>query len=68
MKKVQAKVSEGPRQDAPKIMSYAELLIEPCECVRCGQCNGQGAIRVKTDGYPEWDIETCGECGGTGTI
>lgn len=37
-----------------------------CHCVSCGECGGRGTVEVRTDGYPEYDLETCPECRGTG--
>lgn len=38
----------------------------PCTCERCCMCNGSGRLRVPTGGYPEWDLESCDDCRGTG--
>ncbi len=35
-----------------------------CRCISCHECHGQGTIRVP--GYPEWELETCDECRGSG--
>lgn len=42
------------------------LKASPCTCERCCMCNGSGRMRVPTGGYPEWDLESCDECRGTG--
>lgn len=39
---------------------------ETCKCVQCHACRGSRNIRVRCDGYPEWDLETCPECDGEG--
>ena len=38
----------------------------PCECVICWTCRGTGNVEVKTDGYPEYDLEACSDCRGSG--
>ena len=40
----------------------------PYRCVSCGVCHGSGEVEVATDGYPEWELETCDECDGYGTV
>lgn len=44
--------------------------VSECRCVRCGDCGGSGQTRVKAleYEYPEWDLETCSTCGGTGIV
>lgn len=37
-----------------------------CDCVSCGECNGSGRIRVKCEGFPEYEVVTCPDCRGTG--
>ncbi len=37
-----------------------------CRCVSCSECKGTGQVTVPTDGYPEWDLETCPACHGSG--
>jgi DnaJ-class molecular chaperone len=37
-----------------------------CRCVHCGDCGGSGQITVPTPGYPEWDLESCSNCRGSG--
>ena len=37
-----------------------------CSCVLCVACRGTGQVMVAQDGYPEQDLETCSDCGGTG--
>ena len=49
-------------------LSLGELKREPCRCVICGDCNGSGQVRVRTGGFPEWELETCGTCYGYGTV
>ncbi len=39
-----------------------------CTCVRCGDCGGSGNFRVDDLGMPEWDLEPCQQCGGTGIV
>ena len=39
-----------------------------CRCVSCPSCRGTGQQEYDTGSYPEWDLETCDECEGTGTI
>lgn len=42
------------------------MIVDPCRCVWCGGCSGSGRVEVPTNGYPEWELESCTECGGTG--
>lgn len=38
-----------------------------CECVSCPECRGLGQVEVHDPvGYPEYDLESCGNCEGTG--
>ena len=37
---------------------------DKCTCVRCEGCRGSG--QVEYDGYTDWDLELCMECGGSG--
>lgn len=37
-----------------------------CQCVLCDLCHGTGTMRVETDGWPEFELETCEECRGSG--
>ncbi len=37
-----------------------------CKCVRCGDCGGSGQVEVRTGSYPEWELESCSTCHGTG--
>ncbi len=37
-----------------------------CQCVRCGTCGGLGQVEFDTHSYPEWDLETCMDCEGSG--
>lgn len=39
---------------------------DKCRCVWCAECGGSGRITVPTTGYPEWDLESCSNCRGTG--
>lgn len=39
-----------------------------CTCVSCGDCNGSGQVEVFEPGYPEWDLESCSNCRGTGIV
>ena len=39
-----------------------------CGCVVCGECWGSGRVMVRTGGYPEEDLEQCGECDGHGIV
>lgn len=45
------------------------LLKQPCKCVTCGQCMGNGNMRIgdwrQSEGY---DLETCDECRGSGIV
>jgi hypothetical protein len=43
-------------------------MMTECECVRCGDCGGSGQVFSPTEGYPEFDLESCGMCGGTGIV
>jgi len=42
----------------------AKVNAEPCHCVRCGECGGNGNVRV--DGLADFDLEPCEGCGGSG--
>jgi len=46
----------------------AKLNAEPCTCVRCSFCGGSGTVRLETDSWPEWDLDTCDECQGSGIV
>lgn len=37
-----------------------------CKCIWCADCAGSGQVRVPTNSYPEWDLESCMACYGTG--
>ena len=37
-----------------------------CRCVSCAACKGTGNVEIPTNGYPEWELETCEECRGSG--
>jgi hypothetical protein len=37
-----------------------------CTCVSCGDCGGSGQVEVRTGSYPEWDLESCSNCRGSG--
>jgi DnaJ-class molecular chaperone len=37
-----------------------------CACVACWDCKGTGRIEYRTGLYPEWDLETCPQCDGSG--
>lgn len=39
---------------------------EPCTCVPCGTCGGSGQVEYRTNSYPEWDLDSCSECSGSG--
>ena len=41
---------------------------EPCRCVRCSFCNGSGTMRVETNTWPEYDLESCDICCGSGIV
>ena len=41
---------------------------QPCTCVSCSFCNGLGTYRVDTNSWPEYDLETCDECHGSGIV
>ena len=41
---------------------------EPCHCVRCDYCRGSGMFMVDTGSYPEENLESCEECGGSGLV
>ena len=38
-----------------------------CTCLICPDC-AMGQVSVPTNGYPEWDLETCPTCHGSGYI
>lgn len=44
-----------------------QLESQPCKCVSCGACGGSGQVEYDTGSYPEWDLESCYECDGSGT-
>jgi DnaJ-class molecular chaperone len=44
----------------------ASLRNGSCHCVCCAACGGSGQVEYQTHSYPEWDLETCEDCGGTG--
>jgi DnaJ-class molecular chaperone len=47
----------------------AKVLSEPCRCVWCSFCHGQGHVRIADWGSPdEYDTETCDECHGHGIV
>ena len=46
----------------------AALLREPCTCVSCGDCRGTGTWEVPSLGYPEYELESCDTCGGSGIL
>ena len=61
----------NPRDDEPiDRVSYEkweqEQRSKSCTCIQCGLCKGSGNIELPTKGYPEWDLETCPECRGSG--
>jgi hypothetical protein len=37
-------------------------------CVDCPACGGTGQTEFDTGSYPEWDLETCMTCDGTGRL
>jgi DnaJ-class molecular chaperone len=39
---------------------------ELCTCTRCGECRGSGQVEYAIDSYPEWDLDSCNGCSGTG--
>ncbi len=41
----------------------AALKTGSCRCVYCAACGGSGEVEYR---YPEWDLETCDDCGGSG--
>ncbi len=46
----------------------AKVEAEPCRCVTCPDCRGSGQIEFRTNSYPEWDLDTCDGCGGSGIV
>lgn len=50
-------------------LSLNELRGQPCTCVRCGDCNGQGRLMIESNlGYPQDEPECCEQCDGTGFV
>jgi hypothetical protein len=43
-------------------------MMAECKCVRCGDCGGSGNVSVESDGYPEFDLESCQTCKGSGIV
>lgn len=41
-------------------------MVSNCRCVSCAGCLGTGVVEVATGTYPEWDLDTCPDCGGSG--
>ena len=39
-----------------------KLLTEPCHCIRCHDCGGNGTVWVDTFDYPEEDLDICPMC------
>lgn len=50
------------------LVRTSELMMSKCHCVYCGDCNGTGNVRVPSDGFPEWDLESCLNCQGSGIV
>jgi hypothetical protein len=54
------------------VNDIAKVEKEPCRCIRCDMCAGQGNCRVDFDGRPTdglddlYNLETCEDCGGSG--
>lgn len=42
-----------------------KVATEPCRCVRCGECNGNGNVRAELS-IGDFDLEACEGCGGSG--
>ena len=40
---------------------------EPCHCVRCGECSGNGTVRSRPS-LADFDLEICEGCGGSGIV
>ena len=43
-----------------------DLAGQPCTCVRCPDCLGNGNTRRSYDSWPEFELENCDTCGGSG--
>lgn len=49
-----------------KLVAGACISVEKCKCVYCLECRGTGKVEYRTGLYPEWDLESCSSCYGTG--
>lgn len=56
----------SPHAKTEGVSVSASVAAEPCHCVRCGDCHGQGNYRIDIGGFD--DLETCDTCGGSGIV